>query len=95
VFDRYYYLVKSFHLGLALADVEMTQHCIAEHKCQEGNPLIPSSQAGQLSVNLGLFAYTATGSYFMKKHQTRVWWLPPAAGIATHTAGLVTGLEHR
>ncbi len=43
-------LVNGLQLGMMIFDVEMTQHCIADHHCQEGNPLMPSSHAGQLAV---------------------------------------------
>ena len=46
-----YFLLNGVHLGTAVFDMEMTQHCIATHQCREGNPLMPSSLAGQLSVD--------------------------------------------
>ena len=39
-------LLNGLHLGLAVLDVELTQHCIANENCVEGNPLMPSSQKG-------------------------------------------------
>ena len=33
-----FFLVNGMHLGMAVFDVEMTQHCIANHHCIEGNP---------------------------------------------------------
>ena len=47
VIDGRFLLLNGAHLGMAMFDVEMSQHCIAERKCVEGNPLMPSSQAGQ------------------------------------------------
>ena len=49
--------LNGLHLGLAVLDVELTQHCIANHHCVEGNPLMPSSHAGQLGMNLALVGY--------------------------------------
>jgi hypothetical protein len=90
-----YFLLNGLHLGMALFDVEMTQHCIADHQCKEGNPMMPSSQAGQLAVSFGLFGYASATSYWLKKHHSRLWWIAPSSGIVAHTAGVATGFAHR
>lgn len=95
IVDRRFLLLNGAHLGMALFDVEMTQHCIAEHKCREGNPFMPSSQAAQIGVSLGSVAFTTVGSYWVRKHNLRIWWIAPAAGIAAHTAGVATGIANR
>jgi len=94
-FSRSYFLLNGLHLGLALFDVELTQHCIADHHCGEGNPIMPASHAGQLGISFGMFAYAAGTSYWLKKHHSRYWWIAPAAGIVGHSVGVSTGLEHR
>jgi hypothetical protein len=90
-----FFILNSLHLGMAIFDVEMTQRCIASHQCREGNPLMPSSQAGQLAVGFAFVAYGSGLSYWLKKHQSRMWWLPPAGGVVTHTVGVATGLMHQ
>lgn len=75
-------------------DVEMTQHCIAVHKCREANPVMPSSQAGQLSVNFALVAFQGWSSYWLKKHHSSGWWIPLVAGTVVHSVGVATGFEH-
>jgi hypothetical protein len=90
-----YFLLNGLHLGMALLDVEVTQHCIADHHCQEGNPLMPSSRVGQFSVTFGTFAYASVTSYLLKKHKSRLWWIAPSAGIGAHTAGAATGFAHQ
>jgi hypothetical protein len=90
-----YFLLNGIHLGLALLDVQMTQHCIAEDKCTEGNPIMPSSRAGQIGFNLGVVTFSALASYKAWRHDEKIWWIAPAAGIAAHTAGVVTGIAHR
>jgi hypothetical protein len=82
------------HLAMGLLDVGLTQRCIADHQCSEGNPLMPSSLAGQLSVNLAYVGYAAFFSYNLKKRHSRLWWISPTSGIATHSVGVVTGLMH-
>ncbi|MBV8632571.1 MAG: hypothetical protein JOZ83_16715 [Silvibacterium sp.] len=93
--DSRYFLVNGSFLGMAVFDVEMTQHCIADRHCREQNPLMPSSHAGQLGLNLGLVAGVSGASYWLKKHRSSLWWLPSATGIAAHSAGVASGFEHQ
>lgn len=93
VADRTYFLLNGLHLGMAMFDIGLTQHCIAEHRCVEGNPLMPSSMPGQLGVTLGLFTYGAVGSYYLKKHRSRAWSALPLSGMSTHTIGVISGLR--
>lgn len=88
-------LVNGLHLGMAIFDIEMTQRCIASHRCYETNPLMPSSQSGQLSINLAIVGGVTWISYWARKSGSRFWWLPPAAGAAIHSGGVVTGFQHQ
>ena len=90
-----YFLMQGFHLGLAVLDVELTQRCIANHHCVEGNPLMPSSHAGQLGINFALVGYGAFVSYKLKKQDRKLWLLSPTVGIAAHSVGVATGIAHR
>jgi hypothetical protein len=90
-----FFLVHGLHLGLAVLDVELTQHCIANHHCVEGNPLMPSSHAGQLGINFALVGYGAFVSYKLKKQDRKLWLLSPTVGIAAHSVGVATGIAHR
>jgi hypothetical protein len=87
-------VVHGLHLGMAVLDVELTQHCIANHHCVEGNPLMPSSQAGQLGINFALVGYGAFVSYKLKRQDRKLWVLSPTVGIAAHTVGVATGIAH-
>ena len=87
-------LLSGMHLGLAVLDVELTQHCIANDNCVEGNPLMPSSHAGQLGVNLALVGYGSFVSYKLKKQDRKLWLLSPTIGISMHTLGIATGIAH-
>jgi len=93
--DSKFFLLNGIQLGVAVFDVEMTQRCIASHHCRETNPVMPTSQAGQLSVNFALVACNSGISYWLKKHESRLWWLPPSAGAAIHSVGVATGFEHQ
>ena len=89
-----FFLFHGLHLGMAVLDVEFTQHCIANHHCVEGNPLMPSSHAGQLGINFALVGYGAFVSYKLKKQDRKLWVLSPTVGIAAHTVGVATGITH-
>jgi hypothetical protein len=89
-----FFLLNGAHLGMAVFDVEMTQHCLADHHCVEGNPLMPSSRAGQLGVNFALFSYGSFMSYRLKRQERRLWMLSPFVGIVAHTVGVATGFAH-
>jgi hypothetical protein len=93
--DSKFFIMNGIHLGMAVFDVEMTQHCIASHRCREANPVMPSSQVGQLSVNFALVAYSSGVSYWLKRRKSKLWWLPPSAGAAVHSVGVATGFEHQ
>ena len=93
--DSKFLLLNGSLLAMAAFDVEMTQRCLADHHCRERNPLMPSSQAGQLSLNLGLIAGVSGASYWLKRHRSGAWWFPSTTGIAAHMAGAVTGIEHQ
>jgi hypothetical protein len=93
--DLKFFLWNGAHLGMALFDVEMTERCINDHRCREANPAMPSSQAGQIGIDLAIVAFDSGASYWLKKHRSKVWWLPPAAGIAVHSVGVATGFEHQ
>ena len=95
VADSKFFLFNGVQLGMALFDVEMTQRCIASHHCRETNPLMPSSQVGQISVNIALAAYSSGVSYWLKKHKCKLWWVPPATGFVAHSIGVATGFEHQ
>lgn len=93
--DAHYFLINSVHLEMAILDIAMTRRCIDDHRCAEGNPLMPSSLGGQLGVGFALVGSSAVSSYFLKKHHARFWWISPFAGIAAHSVGLASGLAHQ
>ena len=95
IMDRKFLLLNGLHLGMALVDVEMTQRCLANHHCREGNPFMPSSHGGQLAVVSSLVTLDFGASYQMKKSKMKMWWLAPTGGILTHTIGAVTGMMHQ
>lgn len=95
VLDSKYFVLNGLHLSLAALDIGLTQHCIAKQHCREGNPLMPSSLAGQVSVISVLFGASAFVSYQLKNEDSKLWWFSPAVGIGGHAVGAVTGVIHR
>jgi len=90
-----FFLLNCMHLGMAAFDVEMTHHCIADHHCREGNPIMPSSLGAQISIDFALVGYSSFMSYRMKKHHARMWWISPTSGALAHFAGGVSSASHR
>lgn len=95
VIDTKFLLLNGLHMGLAALDYGLTQHCLANHHCREGNPLMPSSAAGQAAVGSAWVGSGFLISYHLKKQDSNVWWLSPLAGIGAHAAGAITGFIHR
>ena len=95
VVNRRFLLINSLHLATAMLDVALTQECIANHQCKEGNPMMPSSQVGQLAVSLAFVSYGAGVGYWLKKHGSKMWWLAPVVGTASHIVGAATGFAHQ
>jgi len=95
ILDSKFFLVNGLHLGLAAVDVGLTQHCIANHHCREGNPLMPTSLAGQVAINSAFVSASAFVSFHLKKQESKAWWLSPVIGICAHTAGALTGILNR
>ena len=95
VIDSKFLLLNGLHIGLAALDIGLTQRCIASGRCREGNPMMPSSLAGQAGVGSAIVGYGFFVSYRMKKHESKAWWLSPMVGIGAHTAGAVTGFMNR
>lgn len=90
-----FFLMNGLHLGLAMLDVGLTQHCIADGHCREGNPIMPSSLAGQVAVDSAWVGWGTLISYKLKRNESRAWWVTPAIGIAAHTAGAASGFVNR
>lgn len=93
--DAHYFLLNGLHLELAALDIAMTRRCIDDGRCREGNPLMPSSLAGQLGVGFALVGSGAVSSYWLKKRNSRFWRIAPVTGIASHCVGLASGIAHQ
>ncbi len=52
---------------------------------------MPSSLAGQLSIDLAFVSSGTIISYKLKKQESTAWWLSPAIGIIAHAAGAASG----
>ena len=93
VVDKKFIALESGQLALGLLDAGMTQACIHQHTCTEGNPWMPSSMAGQFGVVIGSSTAEAYGAYLLRKH-TRLWWIPTAIAMGGHGYGAYTGSRY-
>ena len=93
--DTRYFLLNGLELGMGMFDVALTQHCISNGHCREGNPFMPSSLGGQLGLNFGYAAYSSFISYKLKKRHSSFWMLAPVSGIAAHSVGVASGFQHQ
>lgn len=85
-------VMNSLHIGTAALDIALTKRCIDNHTCREGNPMMPSSVGGQIGVDFALVSYSSLVSYKLKKRNSRMWWLSPTLGTATHMIGIASNI---
>jgi hypothetical protein len=86
--DWKFWLANGAHAGAAVADVEITQHCIANHTCREGNPLMPSSRAGAYGVAMGMVLFEGYMGHSIRKQGGKAWWVCPMMGVSAHGVGI-------
>lgn len=92
--DKKFIALNGGYLAAGVMDSELTQLCIHNHTCVEGNPWMPKSQLGQLGVAFGTSAAATGVSYYLKKNHSRLWWVPTTIGIAAHAYGISTGVRY-
>ena len=81
-------------VGMTIADVEMTQRCIRNETCHEGNPLLPrTSRTKMYPIQFALVGVESYFSYRLKKRGSWAWWLPQFSLAASHGVGFAFGLR--
>jgi len=94
--DRSFVLLTLFQLAASIADVESTQHGLA-NGAAEGNPLFGShpSRAFQYGVALPLSAGIAAWSYKLKRTapQSRHWIIPQVIYGLIHCGATIRNLQ--
>lgn len=93
VMDKSFWIVNGVQAGMTWADFALTQHCIDNHRCVEGNPLMPDSIGGKVGVAAGESAYSFVMSYYGKKWGMRSWYLLPVFNMAAHSYGIGTSIR--
>lgn len=93
VADKKFLALTGIATALTVADFEMTQHCMRNRTCVESDPLVPTSRAGMYASSAPVNAALYYWSYRMKAKGKRLWWLPTAAAIASHAAGVGTNIR--
>ena len=79
--------MSALAMGLTIADIETTQHCLGDGTCRELNPLIPHSRAGMYAVNIPVNAVAMYLSYRLKAGGHKTWWIAPIAISGVHGVG--------
>ena len=90
-----FFLFNSLNIGMTALDESLSQQCIAEHRCREANPLMPSSLAGRIGVVAAFAGLGTYVSYRLKRQRSRLWWVPPVFGTAAHSVGAASGFANR
>ena len=87
VADKKFIAMSALTMGLTVADIERTQHCLGEKTCQELNPMLPHSRAGMYAVNLPINAAAMFLSYHLKESGHKTWWIAPLVVSGSHAVG--------
>lgn len=87
VVDSRFLFVNGGYALAAAYDGATTQWFLHNTRAYEVNPLFGRhpSTARLWGEGSALTATMVFGSYELKKHHSRFWWLPPAVGMAAHT----------
>lgn len=88
VVDAQFISMSALVMGLTIADIETTQHCLGNGTCKELNPLIPHSRAGMYAVNLPINALAMYLSYRLKAGGHKTWWIAPLVISGAHGVGV-------
>ncbi len=92
--DRKFWMMTAVSVGMTIADVELTQRCIRNGTCHEGNPLLPgTSRSKMYAVQFGLVTAESLFSYLLKKKGLRNWWMPQFSLAASHGVGVAFGMR--
>jgi hypothetical protein len=88
-----YWILTAITLGVTVVDVELTQHCLANGLCREGNPLLPSNRGKVYAIQLPLAIGVSYIGHRWHKDGFKYWWVPQAAVIAGHGVGIGFGMR--
>ena len=86
--DWKFWTLNAAHAGAIIADVEITQQCIADHTCSEGNPLMPSSRARAYGVAMGFVLIEGIAAHKIRNTGSNAWWICPVMGVSAHSIGI-------
>jgi hypothetical protein len=87
VVDAKFVGMSALAMGLTVADIESTQHCLRNGTCRELNPLMPHSRLGMYAVNVPVNALAMFVSYRLKAGGHKTWWIAPIAISGAHAVG--------
>lgn len=92
-----FWILWAAGIGLAIADVESTAHCLKQPTCRELNPLYGKrpSRARMYATKgavLGIFFHYS--KRWKREGDTSDWMAPPIASIAMHGFAVAWNLSH-
>jgi hypothetical protein len=87
VADTKFIGMSALAMGLTIADIETTQHCLGDGTCRELNPVMPHSRVGMYAVNVPVNALLMYVSYRLKAGGHKTWWIAPIAISSSHAIG--------
>jgi hypothetical protein len=88
-----FWILTAANYASAVADIELTQACLRNNTCYEGNPLLPSGRKEIYAIQMGLATLTSIISYRWMKDDSKYWYVPQVAIISAHGVGITFGLR--
>jgi hypothetical protein len=100
VSTRKFWALTAFSAAMAVADIELTQNCLATVRgCYETDPLYGThpTRLRMYAINVPINAAVAYVSYkaLTGRRLSKVWAWPQLARTATHFGGVVTNITTR
>ncbi len=88
-----YWILTGIVFAATVADVELTQHCLARGTCHEGNPLVPTGRGKMYAVQLPITAAVSYLGWQLRRGKARYWWVPQVGVTTAHGVGVGFGLR--
>jgi len=104
--DKAWWLINAASVGMTAADIENTQYCLRDPRCQEGNPIYFSRRPSRLRMYAINSIWLVPEIYYSYKWKREDdidrynnrplakyrWYVIPIINIATHGAGITITL---
>ena len=91
--EKTFWILTAANYASTVADIELTQNCLHNNVCREGNPLMPSDRKKAYPIQLGISTAFNIISYKLMKSGNKHWYLPQVAIVSAHGVGITFGLR--